>query len=948
MMLLFVGITTISAQENALNFEGPVNSTYDYIEVPDDASLDFTTSFTFETWVNFDHITRFSDGWDWECLFAKSRYTESYGLMLLTEGTKILRFYHNGFGTGHTDYNWTGSLIANTWYHIAVTFNGTKTAIYINGSEVASQTAASGSVNPNNNPLQIGAGSTGGGDPYPLDGTLEETRLWNYARSEAEIKGSMNSELTGSESGLVLYYKYNQGTAGGNNTSITEVMDSSASGNNGTLKQFDLNGTLSNFIDAVENQTITFDALSDVTYGNANFNLTATASSGLEVAYTSSNTSVATISGNTVTIVGAGTTTITASQAGNTIFNGAIDVPQTLTVNTLPIEITADAKNKYVGAVDPEFTYTITSGALINGDTFSGSLSRVSGEMAGSYAINLGTLSNENYNISFVSNNLTILNPLAITWDGSTSADWAEETNWDGGVVPSSGSDITIPNVAVSPLIAAATNAEINNLTLNSSSSLNIEGSLIVNVDFDNNGTVTMTSSVNNSSSLLIKGASNGMVTYQRGGLVANKWSIIVAPVSGQSIKDFVENPANDIHLNTSVTPNRYAIAYYDDSKPTGSKWVYYTTDDLATNTLTFEKGRGYAISRVTNGSVTFTGTVETTDVAKSIVASEWNAIGNPYTAFLPINENAGTNFINGNVSKFNPANVGVYVWDNVQAKYLGKSLITEESFLAPGQGFFVKAAAGVSNVTFNQSQRKVQPLTGGNFSKGGAVVPNIQLLATSKGVTIDTNIKYFENATEGLDPGYDLGNYARATFDVFTRFVGNDKEEDFTIQSLPVESIDRTVLPIGLSATAGAEVRFTVNYNNLPEGVEVFIEDKEENTFTKLSSELNEFYTVTITEKVNGVGRFYLHTQQKAKINTNINNVKIYNTSGNTLIIEGISKGTFDMTLYAIHGAAVLSKTVEGKGRNTISLPDLETGVYVVRITSELGKKSKKIIIKK
>ena len=86
------------------------------------------------------------------------------------------------------------------------------------------------------------------------------------------------------------------------------------------------------------NQTITFGALVNKTTNDTPFNLTATASSGLTVSYTSSNTSVATIVGNTVTIVGVGTTTITASQSGNSNFNAASDVTQTLTVTLADIE----------------------------------------------------------------------------------------------------------------------------------------------------------------------------------------------------------------------------------------------------------------------------------------------------------------------------------------------------------------------------------------------------------------------------------------------------------------------------------------------------------------------------------------------------------------------------------------------------------------------------------
>src|SRR5208337_215697 len=62
-----------------------------------------------------------------------------------------------------------------------------------------------------------------------------------------------------------------------------------------------------------ENQTITFNALAAVTFGQAPYALTATASSGLAITYTSSNPAVATVAGSTITIVGAGTTNITAS-----------------------------------------------------------------------------------------------------------------------------------------------------------------------------------------------------------------------------------------------------------------------------------------------------------------------------------------------------------------------------------------------------------------------------------------------------------------------------------------------------------------------------------------------------------------------------------------------------------------------------------------------------------
>lgn len=85
----------------------------------------------------------------------------------------------------------------------------------------------------------------------------------------------------------------------------------------------------------VQDQSITFDLGADATktMGDATFELTATASSGLDITYTSSDETIATITGSTVTILGVGTTTITASQVGNDFYNAAADITQTLTVN---------------------------------------------------------------------------------------------------------------------------------------------------------------------------------------------------------------------------------------------------------------------------------------------------------------------------------------------------------------------------------------------------------------------------------------------------------------------------------------------------------------------------------------------------------------------------------------------------------------------------------------
>src|SRR5205807_6076283 len=65
---------------------------------------------------------------------------------------------------------------------------------------------------------------------------------------------------------------------------------------------------------AKANQTITFNALANKTFGDADFNVGATASSGLTVSFAASGT--CTIAGNTVHITAAGSCTNTGSEPG--------------------------------------------------------------------------------------------------------------------------------------------------------------------------------------------------------------------------------------------------------------------------------------------------------------------------------------------------------------------------------------------------------------------------------------------------------------------------------------------------------------------------------------------------------------------------------------------------------------------------------------------------------
>jgi hypothetical protein len=78
------------------------------------------------------------------------------------------------------------------------------------------------------------------------------------------------------------------------------------------------------------NQTITFAALENKTFGDADFAVSGTSDSGLALSF--AGFGQCTVAGSMVHIMGAGSCTITASQAGNSDYDAAIDLPQSFTI----------------------------------------------------------------------------------------------------------------------------------------------------------------------------------------------------------------------------------------------------------------------------------------------------------------------------------------------------------------------------------------------------------------------------------------------------------------------------------------------------------------------------------------------------------------------------------------------------------------------------------------
>jgi uncharacterized delta-60 repeat protein len=112
-------------------------------------------------------------------------------------------------------------------------------------------------------------------------------------------------------------------------------------------------------------QTITFGALANKTFGDADFTISAASSSGLPLSFAASG--ACTVSGNSVHLTGAGACNITASQGGDSGYNAAQDVSRSFNITKAAQTITFEAlTNKSFGDADITLSATASSGLAVS------------------------------------------------------------------------------------------------------------------------------------------------------------------------------------------------------------------------------------------------------------------------------------------------------------------------------------------------------------------------------------------------------------------------------------------------------------------------------------------------------------------------------------------------------------------------------------------------------
>jgi ELWxxDGT repeat protein len=185
-------ITITPSSGQALDFDG----TDDVVTVPANAGFN-AQNFTMEAWVRFDVNNRNQTIMHNDYRYFYYNYTQN--------GSSIKFGFADNGSPREAGFSFTPT--TGNWYHLACTFNNTtkECSFYING-ELQDIQNINFAPSQTNTGMKLGTAFSVSGSE--LDGRLEDARFWSIVRTETQIGASYNTELSGNESGLVFYYKF--------------------------------------------------------------------------------------------------------------------------------------------------------------------------------------------------------------------------------------------------------------------------------------------------------------------------------------------------------------------------------------------------------------------------------------------------------------------------------------------------------------------------------------------------------------------------------------------------------------------------------------------------------------------------------------------------------------------------------------------------------------------
>lgn len=238
-LLILVSSFSISSlsQNVALNFDG----VDDYVST-NYAGISGSGARTIEAWIKLTADSNPTTG-------GSQNVITDYGTFLTGERFTFNVLWGNAVRIEIGGSGLSGTIVVNDglYHHVACVYDPLATdkyALYVDGildvSGNLTTIINTGSVN------DFRIGERIDGVNY-FEGDIDEVRFYDYARTATEIANEANAELCVLPTGLVAYYRLNEGLPNMMNLGTTSTSDDSGNNNSGTLNNFTLSGTVSNW-----------------------------------------------------------------------------------------------------------------------------------------------------------------------------------------------------------------------------------------------------------------------------------------------------------------------------------------------------------------------------------------------------------------------------------------------------------------------------------------------------------------------------------------------------------------------------------------------------------------------------------------------------------------------------------------------------------------------------
>jgi hypothetical protein len=226
-----------------------------------------------------------------------------------------------------------------------------------------------------------------------------------------------------------------------------------------------------------------------------------------------------------------------------------------------------------------------------------------------------------------------------------------------------------------------------------------------------------------------------------------------------------------------------------------------------------------------------------------------------------------------------------------------------------------------------------------------------VRLEADAQSQTFTTDFYFNSNASTGLDPGYDASLFGGTAppYAIYSHLVENNTGMPYAIQALGSSDMSDITIPLGLNASQGQNITIRIAQTDLPDSINIYLEDTLTGTITLLNT--NE-YSFTPSQDLSGAGRFFL-TFESSALSLEDNPLSeltvISNPETKSIDILGLVSLETDFNLYDLHGRLVIEQKLDTNATfNSVNVSNLTTGVYIIELKGQGNQKLiKKVIVR-